>query len=43
MSTDQLAKAPEIIVLDGHDGAGKTTLARLAAATECRGDMSLKG
>ena len=33
MSTDQLAKAPEIIVLDGHDGAGKTTLARLAAAT----------
>ena len=29
----QLSKAPEIIVLDGHDGAGKTMLARLAAAT----------
>ena len=25
--------SPQIIVLDGHDGSGKTTLARLAAET----------
>ena len=31
MDKEGSSKAPAVIVLDGHDGTGKTTLARLAA------------
>ena len=31
MNQPEIPSRPRIIVLDGHDGAGKTTLARLAA------------
>ena len=29
--SDDFAQGPAVVVLDGHDGSGKTTLARLAA------------